>query len=654
MKVASLFFFFLLTVLVAQPTAWTPEYSLKVQNVSGVIPSPDGQTVAWVQTKPKVDAEHSEQISQIFIARADGSHRLQLTRGEKGASSPAFAPDGRYVYFTSDRSGKMNVFRILVEGGEAEMVTDFKGSLSAFKVSPDGKSVAFSGYEAAPDVEIAKKEKRDFRIIDADPENHALYIIPAEIDLNGKRTQKKLFEPNYHVANFSWSPDSRYIAFEHWPGPLADNWTKADISEVEVETGKVKTLAATGASETSPHYSPDGRYLAFNRSPDPPRWAGDERIVLLSRSDGTARALSPTFDESPNLIGWSGDSARIIFSEPHRTRAALFAIAVDGPPKNLYEPEKGMVSFGTLNCTGTHIGFSRESPEEAPEAFLMNSNGREKPVRVSRANLDLAKLPLGETKVISWKSKDGAEIEGLLTLPVGYEPGKRYPFILNIHGGPAGFFTENFIGRLAVYPIATFAARGYVVLRPNPRGSSGYGKQFRFANMSDWGGKDYEDDMAGVDRVIAMGIADPDRTGVMGWSYGGFMTSWIITHTNRFKAAAVGAGVTNLWSFTGTADIPGFLPDYFGGEAWDVFEAFRQHSPMSFVKNVKTPTLILHGEADIRVPTSQGYELYNALKRQGVTTKMVVYPRTPHGPREPKFVLDIAQRHLDWVDKYVR
>jgi dipeptidyl aminopeptidase/acylaminoacyl peptidase len=275
-------------------------------------------------------------------------------------------------------------------------------------------------------------------------------------------------------------------------------------------------------------------------------------------------------------------------------------------------------------------------------------------VRVSRANLDLPKATLGETKIISWKSKDGTEVEGLLTLPGAYEAGKKYPLILNIHGGPAGVFTENFIGRLAVYPIATFSARGYAVLRPNPRGSGGYGKRFRFANMGDWGGKDYEDDMAGVDRLIKMGIADPDRMAVMGWSYGGFMTSWVITQTNRFKAAAVGAGVTNLWSFTGTADIPGFLPDYFGGEPWDAFEAFQKHSPMSFVKNVKTPTLILHGEADVRVPTSQGYELYNALKRQGVTTRMVVYPRTPHGPREPKFILDIAQRHLDWVDKYVR
>ena len=256
--------------------------------------------------------------------------------------------------------------------------------------------------------------------------------------------------------------------------------------------------------------------------------------------------------------------------------------------------------------------------------------------------------------MIRWKSKDGQEVEGLLTLPVGYETGKKYPLILNIHGGPAGAFAETFIGRFSVYPIAAFAARGYAVLRPNPRGSSGYGKQFRYANVADWGGKDFEDDMSGVDQVIAMGIADPDHLAVLGWSYGGFMTSWVVTHTDRFKAAVVGAGVTDLWSFTGTSDIPGFLPDYFDGDPWDQFRNFADHSPITFVKNVKTPTLILHGEADIRVPTSQGYEFYHALKKLGVTTKMVVYPRTPHGPREPKFILDIAQRNIDWVETYAR
>jgi dipeptidyl aminopeptidase/acylaminoacyl peptidase len=201
--------------------------------------------------------------------------------------------------------------------------------------------------------------------------------------------------------------------------------------------------------------------------------------------------------------------------------------------------------------------------------------------------------------------------------------------------------------------VAAFAQRGYVVLMPNPRGSSGYGRKFRFANYDDWGGGDYRDIMAGVDYLVAEGIADPERMAVMGWSYGGYMASWIIGQTDRFKAAAAGAAVTNLWSFTGTADIPGFLPDYFSGEPWDGFEPYRKHSPMSFVGNAKTPTLILHGEADERVPITQSYELYSALKRRGVATRMVAYPRQPHGPAEPKFVIDIAQRHLDWLEKYL-
>jgi dipeptidyl aminopeptidase/acylaminoacyl peptidase len=225
--------------------------------------------------------------------------------------------------------------------------------------------------------------------------------------------------------------------------------------------------------------------------------------------------------------------------------------------------------------------------------------------------------------------------------------------VLNIHGGPASVFSDTFIGRPGVYPLASFAARGYAVLRPNPRGSGGYGHTFRTANINDWGGKDYEDLMAGVDHIISIGVADPDRLAVMGWSYGGFMTSWVVTQTSRFKAAAVGAGVTNLWSFMGTADIPGFLPDYFNGNPWEVFENYQKHSPLSYVKSVKTPTLVLHGEADVRVPVSQGYEFYNALKRLGVTTKMVTYPRAPHSVQEPKFILDIGQRHLDWLAKYL-
>jgi dipeptidyl aminopeptidase/acylaminoacyl peptidase len=241
----------------------------------------------------------------------------------------------------------------------------------------------------------------------------------------------------------------------------------------------------------------------------------------------------------------------------------------------------------------------------------------------------------------------------LLTYPVGYASGQRVPLLVVVHGGPTGVFTQSFIGAASPYPVAVFASRGYAVLRVNPRGSSGYGRDFRYANYRDWGGGDYRDIMSGVDHVIGLGIADSTRLGIMGWSYGGYMTSWVITQSKRFKAASVGAGVTNLMSFTGTADIPGFIPDYMGGEYWDNLDTWRTRSAMFNIKGVTTPTLIQHGERDLRVPISQGYELYNALKRQNVPVKMVVYPRQPHGIQEPKLVLDAMQRNIDWFDRWI-
>ena len=635
------------------PTSWTPELTMQVKNIGDVVPSPDGQLVAYTQTRPVMETEKSEMDTQIFLAHSDGSHRVQLTRGEKSATAPSFSRDGRFVYFSSERSGKPNLWRIPVDGGEAEMLTDWKGEIGSYQISPDGKWLAFAGVEPPPDEEKQKKEKRDFRVVDENPKNHSLWVIPAELDTHGKRPVRKVGNITSHVRDLDWSPDSRYIAFTHTPTPGADDWTRSDISEVTVESGAVRPLAVTAAAETSPRYSPDGRYLAFVRSSDPPRWAGAQRIVLLPRQGGAARELPPTYDEQPNtLLGWTSDSSRVLFSEARGTTRIFYAMPVDGPAQPVYRPERGTLLDGHVNTTGTAIGFAAENWDEAPEAYVLKIGGSA-PQRVSAANVDLPKLPLGETKRVNWKSADGQEIEGLLTYPVGYQAGKKAPLVLVIHGGPAGVFQESFLGRYGVYPYASFAARGYAVLRVNPRGSSGYGRTFRFANLNDWGGKDFEDLMAGVDHAVSMGVADPNRLAVMGWSYGGFMTSWVITHTHRFKAASVGAGVTNLWSFTGTSDIPGFLPDYFSGEPWDAFERYEKHSPMSFVKGVTTPTLILHGEADVRVPTSQGYELYNALKRQSVICKMVVYPRTPHGPREPKFLLDIMQRNLDWVEKYV-
>jgi dipeptidyl aminopeptidase/acylaminoacyl peptidase len=628
-----------------------------VQTVAGVTPSPDGSGVVYTQTQHVIEEERSEQVSQIFLAKADGSARRQLTFGDRSSTAPSFSPDGRLVYFRSARTGNSNIWRIPIDGGEAQPVTNWKGDIGEYAVSPDGKWLAFTGAQERPDEARNSKQKRDFWVVGENPKNHRIWLVPTTSRPSAFATPKPLSEADRHVAALDWAPDSGLIVFEHRPSPSPDHWTKADLSEVDIETGAVTGLVTTAASESQPRCSPDGRFVAFVQTPERARWPGDARVAVLTRKEKTVRQLSASWDERPNLLGWNPASSQLYFAEMKHTRAALYALSLEGPPKLIYEPRKGTFFAGYgpnahLNRKGDFWGFAQESSDEAPEAFVAKLPGGV-PVVVSRANLDLPKPPLGETKAIRWKAKDGQEIEGLLTYPVGYRLEQKYPLILNIHGGPSNYFSETFLGKAGIYPLAMFAERGYAILRPNPRGSGGYGKAFRFANVNDWGGKDYEDIMAGVDHVISLGVADADRMAVMGWSYGGFMTSWVITHTGRFRAAVVGAAVTNLWSFTGTSDIPGFLPDYFQGEPWEVFENYRKHSPMSYVKGVNTPTLILHGAADDRVPISQGYEFYNALKRQGTNVQMVVYPRTPHSPQEPKFIQDLLQRHLDWVEKYV-
>jgi dipeptidyl aminopeptidase/acylaminoacyl peptidase len=327
---------------------------------------------------------------------------------------------------------------------------------------------------------------------------------------------------------------------------------------------------------------------------------------------------------------------------------------VDGSPETLLGKDDINVTTPTVNRAGTAVGFVHAWSDKAPEPYVtMLQSFAPKQVARVQTIPSSSDAPVGQTDVIRWKAADGMDIEGLLTYPVGYEKGRRVPLLVIVHGGPTGVFIRSFLGMPGPYPMPAFAERGYAVLRVNPRGSSGYGRKFRYANYQDWGGGDYRDIMAGVDHVVNMGVADTNRLGIMGWSYGGYMTSWVITQTKRFKAASVGAGVTNLMSFTGTADIPGFVPDYFGGEFWDVLDRWRAHSAMFNVKGVSTPTLIQHGEADVRVPISQGYELYNALRRQNVPTKMVVYPRQPHGFTEPKMTKDAMERNLEWFDRWI-
>jgi dipeptidyl aminopeptidase/acylaminoacyl peptidase len=440
--------------------------------------------------------------------------------------------------------------------------------------------------------------------------------------------------------------------FDHTKSSVANDWTTGDVSIVEVATAKATAFANTTAAESSPLYSPDGKWIAMTVSDSPPSWAGSGLIEVFPAAGGQAKALTTSYDAQPTITGWSADGKRIYFNEAKGTATQLYSLDIASNKIEEIKTTPAVLGGINVNRTGTMYGFVRQTPDTPPDAFV-TAVSTFAPVQVSHANADVKLPPIGKTEVIRWISKDGKEIEGLLTYPVGYQAGQKVPLILNIHGGPTGVFQQTFLGGRGPYPLATFSAKGYAILRANPRGSSGYGTEFRRANMKDWGGADYQDLMTGVDKVIAMGVADPERLGVMGWSYGGFMTSWIVTQTNRFKVASAGAPVTNLMSFNGTADIPAFVPDYFGGQFWEQQEAYQKHSAMFNVKGVKTPTMIEHGDADIRVPISQGYEFYNALKAQGVPTRMIVLPRQPHGPTEPKMQLAAAEANIEWFEKYL-
>lgn len=638
----------------ASAQMWEPEMQLKLKAVGAPRVSPDGSRVVYTVNEAVTAADKSEFITQVWMANVATKQSTQLTFGEKSSTNPKWSPDGKWIAFLSNRKdNRNNLYRLSLEGGEAEPLTELKSGVGNFDWSPDGRFIAYTMTDPKTEEEEKNdKGRNDFRWVDENLKMSRLYVIPVEKDANGKREPRKLTTANYHVGSFDWSGDSSRIAFNHSRSPVANDWTTGDVSIVEVANAKVTVLANTPAAEDSPRYSPDGKSISLIVNDNPSRWAQSSTIQIFPAGGGQPKVLLASHDGQPGIAGWSADSKRIYFSETKGTATQLYVVDVAANRIDEVKTTPAVLSGINLNHTGTMFGFVRQTADTPPDAYIASA-ANFTPVQITTVNADIKMPPLGKTEVIRWKSKDGREIEGLLTYPVGYQTGQRVPLLLNVHGGPAGVFVQTFIGGRGVYPLAAFASRGYAILRPNPRGSSGYGTEFRRANTKDWGFGDYQDLMTGVDRVIEMGVADPERLGVMGWSYGGFMTSWIVTQTKRFKAASAGAPVTNLMSFNGTADIPAFVPDYFGGQFWEVMDVYQKHSPLFNVKGVTTPTMIQHGEADVRVPISQGYEFYNALKVQGVETRMLVLPRQPHGPNEPKMQLAAMKANLDWFEKYI-
>ena len=663
---------------------WTPALSIQYRAVSGTAISPDGSRIAVVVREPLMEGQQSEYLSHIWMTDAEGSRAAQWTRGEASAGAPQFSPDGAWLSFTSGREGEgeaeSQLWALPMAGGEARQLTKAEGSVGGYRWSPDGSRIAFLMRDPqTAEEKKAREEKRDVILVDRNYKFSHLYVVAIDPEANEPATPVRLTAGEFHITGFSWAPDGGRIVFAHQADPRINTGRlsgdlstttvpdAAEIAEIlaareaegdededqsgdagadPVVVGEIALLVGGGGIERSPHWSPDGAWIAYVSTGNQPEPIGLGDVYVMPASGGEARRLD-TPNRSASVLGWSGDSSELLLLESLGTRRHVLAVPADGGEMRFISYGDGVVGSVALSDDASRMAFTWQTTEEPWDVFVSPTNGYA-PTRVTDLHADVPRPAMGRTQLVSWTSTEGFEIEGLLTYPVGYEEGERVPLILNVHGGPAGVFSQSFTGNPAAYMLQYFAQEGFAILRPNPRGSTGYGKDFRYANFQDWGYGDFRDLMSGVDHVIDMGVADPDRLLLMGWSYGGYMTSWAVTQTDRFVAASMGAGLPNLVSMTTTTDIQDYLVGHMGVEFWEDYERYERHSAMYHIADVVTPTQVIHGAEDLRVPFTQGQEFYRALDRRGVPTEMVVYPRTPHGPREPKFVMDVSERILTW------
>ncbi|MAD59250.1 MAG: hypothetical protein CMB81_02840 [Flammeovirgaceae bacterium] len=642
--------FFFISYSLSSQDIWSPKESMKIKSISQTDISYDGKMVAYVVREPVMDDEKSEYLSQIWLTNVVSKENVQYTFNLKSSSSPKFSPDGKNLAFLSSRSGRNQIWIISTSGGEARRLTEEEKGIRSIKWSPNGRKISFLKNDDDTEEEIkSKKNKTDVILVDKNFKYSHIYSYNLFED-----TVTQITKGDFSVNSFDYSPNGKKIVFSHQNDTnINTGFVNSDISVIESDGSSLLNLIKRPGIDSNPIFSGDGNRFAFISSGGKQESIGLRDTYIFNLKNNNIKKLDNTPNRDSNIISWSSDDKNLIISESVKTTSQLILLPVNGDNYISWSGEKykeGVISSVVKSKKSDNLVLCYEKLNSPVEVFLTGTN-----------NLSFSKLSdinnynypeLSRTEIISWKSFDGRIIEGILTYPKNYKKGSKYPIILQIHGGPAGVFSERFNGRPGIYMTEYFSEKGYVTIKPNPRGSTGYGKEFRYANYKDWGYGDYEDVVSGVDKVIDMGIGDPDRQFVMGWSYGGYLTSFVVTKTNRFKAASMGAGLPNLISMVTTTDIQDYLVAHMGSEFWDDYETYEKHSAIYQIKNTTTPTQIIHGENDLRVPFTQGQEFYRALDRLGVDTEMVVYPRTPHGPREPKFLMDVSERILIWFEKY--
>jgi dipeptidyl aminopeptidase/acylaminoacyl peptidase len=630
-----------LTALLAADSALTPEQTLDRRAIGDLEFSPDGAQLVFTVAEPVKGTSRARALWLLGVA----SGRLrQLTFSGKSDASPRWAPDGSAIAFTSNRDGVDQLYLLPLVGGEAERLTDRKERVEAFRWSPDGKQIAILMQEpVADDRQRRERDKDDSRAVDKDDRHKRVWILDV-----ATKALRQATSSAWRIEQIEWLPDGHALVAAATDHPEADRWIdriyRIDVGERA--TDRFTEIAAPRGPFGSIALSPDGRTIAYIGA----RVDGPEPHDLYLQPVGGGAATNETattIDRPVNQPHWR-DNQTVTAHVQRGFKGALAAFGRDGRTQAIDDLDVNPTTFAESR-DGT-IAFVGDSTTRAPELYVKPARGRAK--AITSVNSQWASIPLVAPEFVTYKSFDGVEIEGALLKPQvrlkADSASGASPFIVLVHGGPTGRWSDSFEpwGQL-------LAARGYAVLYPNVRGSTGYGQTFVEMNRGDWGGGDFKDVMAGVDAMIARGVADPNRLGIGGWSYGGYMAAWAVTQTNRFKAAVSGAPVIDMASEFGTENGSAY-DEWFYGTPYEKLEGFIKSSPMTHVKNVRTPTLLLQGEDDLTDPLGQSQQFYRGLKRYGVDAELVVYPREPHGFREEKHLLDRMHRLLAWFDRYLK
>jgi dipeptidyl aminopeptidase/acylaminoacyl peptidase len=638
------------SIAAAQPSP-TLDQVLEVRTIGGAKISPDGKWIAY--TVSETDWKQDAFVTQIWAVETASGRKLQLTRGSKSSNGPQWSPDGKWIAFTSPREGNKNqVYAIQPDGGEAVQLTASETAVGDFEWSPDGKWIAFEAPE--PDSKEKKERKErlgEFDVVRRDYAFQHLWTIEVTKALEKPqpgvaRTKGREFS----VGGIAWSPDSARIAFSASVNPDLIRRDTADIYVLTLAGDGIKKVVSLPGNDAGPVWSPDGKQIAFSSAMGKLKSHANRRIAVVDASGGMPRSLTDSFDESPALVDWKAGT--LYFSSLQRTASHLFALdPATGRTNRVTSPDPLVANGFSLTSDGKTMAFTIQSSESLSEVHVSDT-AEFRPRKLTSQTEQVKGWKLGVREVISWKSEDGTLIEGILIKPADFDPAKKYPLLCVIHGGPTGIDRPVLLDT-RYYPSDLWTARGALVLKVNYRGSAGYGEKFRQLNVRNLGVGDAWDVESGVRSLIQKGFIDEKRIACMGWSQGGYISAFLTTTSKLFAAISVGAGISNWATYYYNTDITPFTIHYLGADPAADPEIYRKTSPMSYIKQAKTPTLIQHGELDRRVPIPNAYELRQGLEDRGVKVEMIVYKGYGHGITKPKSMRAVMEHNMAWFGHYL-